>query len=572
MMEKILKHALDCLEKARSCSDPAVWLHLTTEAELERDVKRLEILNGMGNPLPLSGLVFAVKDNIDVAHWPTTAACPAYAYEARQDSVVVARLRAAGAIPLGKTNLDQFATGLVGTRSPYGAPRNALSPEHISGGSSSGSAVALALGHVDFALGTDTAGSGRIPAAFQDLVGLKPSRGLWPTTGVVPACRSLDCVSVFTKDTALARTVWEVALGQDASTELSTGLSDPYSRPLPASAPGSVPSNPVLGIPAVLPFDLEPLWIPLWEEAKRKAIDKGARLIEIDFTPFEQAARLLYEGPWTAERWEAVGAFVKANPAEVHPITRRILEGGEKRTASELFASLHELQRLRGLTDSVFTQVDALLLPTASHLPQRTEVEDDPIGVNSALGRGTNFCNLLDLSALALPAGFDERGLPFGITLFAPAFHDLKLLALGDRWTGTPAPAPVSERVRLAVAGLHLAGEPLNHELTSRGGTLESLTRTCPAYRAFRIVRGERRFPGLVRSGDGAPVEVEIWSLPPEGAGSFLATCVRPPLVLGTVELEDGSTVMGFLSEDHGVKGMEDITAYGGWRAAIGKA
>lgn len=563
MMEKILKHALECLEKARSCTDPAVWIHLATESELERDVKRLEILNGMGNPLPLSGLVFAVKDNIDVAHWPTTAACPAFAYTAHQDSSVVARLRAAGAIPLGKTNLDQFATGLVGTRSPYGAPRNALSPEHISGGSSSGSAVALALGHVDFALGTDTAGSGRIPAAFQDLVGLKPSRGLWPTTGVVPACRSLDCVSVFTLDTPLARTVWETALGQDPS--------DPYSRVLPEGAPSSAPARPVLGIPAVLPFDLDPLWIPLWEEAKERALAKGAQLVEIDFAPFEQAARLLYEGPWTAERWEAVGTFVKANPAEVHPITRRILEGGEKRTASELFSALHELERLRRLTDSVFSGIDALLLPTASHLPQRTEVEDDPVGVNTGLGRGTNFCNLLDLSALALPAGTDERGLPFGITLFAPAFHDRKLLSLGDRWTGTPAPAPVSDRVRIAVAGLHLAGEPLNHELVSRGGVLESVTRTSSAYRAYRIVRGERRFPGLVRTGDGAPVEIEIWSLPPAGAGSFLATCVRPPLVLGTVELEDGSTVMGFLSEDHGVKGMEDITAHGGWRAAIGK-
>ncbi|MEN9355448.1 MAG: allophanate hydrolase [Fibrobacterota bacterium] len=561
MMEKILKHALECLEKARSCSDPAVWIHLATEAELERDVRRLVAWNGMGNPLPLSGLVFAVKDNIDVAHWPTTAACPAFATTARQDSTVVARLRAAGAIPLGKTNLDQFATGLVGTRSPYGAPCNALSPDHISGGSSSGSAVALALGHVDFALGTDTAGSGRIPAAFQNITGLKPSRGLWSTTGVVPACKSLDCVSVFTLDTALARKVWDAVQDTDPS--------DPYSRPLPGDAPMTVPAHPVLGIPAILPFDLDPLWIPLWEEAKEKARAKGATLVEIDFTPFEKAAQLLYEGPWTAERWEAVGTFVKANPTEIHPITRRILETGEKRTASELFASLHELERLCRLTDSVFSGIDALMLPTASHLPTRNEVEDDPVGVNSGLGRGTNFCNLLDLSALALPAGMDERGLPFGITLFAPAFHDRKLLAMGDRWTGNPAPAPVSDRVRLAVAGLHLSGEPLNHELVSRGGVLKSVTRTSSAYRAYRIVRGERRFPGLVRTGDGAPIEVEIWSLPPEGAGSFLASCVRPPLCLGTVELEDGSTVMGFLCEDHGILGMEDITAHGGWRSAI---
>jgi allophanate hydrolase len=562
---QILSHALECLKKAHTSSDPAVWIHLATKAEIERDVRRLESLRESGASLPLAGLVFAVKDNIDCAGWPTTAGCPAFGRVAPRDAAVVERLRRAGAIVLGKTNLDQFATGLVGTRSPYGAVKNAFSPDHISGGSSSGSAVALALGHVDFALGTDTAGSGRIPAAFNNLVGLKPSRGVWPTTGVVPACQSLDCVSVFTKDTCLARTVWEIATGPDSG--------DPYSRSFPADSPSQLPTSLRVGVPATLPFPLDPLWEELWLGTKARMQELGATLVEIDFTPFEEAARLLYEGPWTSERWEGVGEFIKTNPAEVHPVTRRIIGAGENRTASELFASLHRLEALRKQTDLVFSEIDCLLLPTASHIPSLAEVEDDPIGVNSGLGRGTNFCNLLDLSALALPAGIDPNGLPFGITLFAPAFHDRRLLALGDLWTGEPPPPPMSaQRVRLAVAGLHLSGEPLNHELTSRGAILEATTHTSKEYRAYRIVRGQRQFPGLVHSRSGQPIEVEIWSLPPEGAGSFLATCVRPPLCLGTIELLDGSAVMGFLCEDWAIEAMEDITAHGGWRKAIGKA
>jgi allophanate hydrolase len=559
----ILRGLLDALERAKSSADPAIWIHLAASSELEHEAAALEMRLAGGADLPLAGVPFAVKDNIDVAHWPTTAACPDFAYIAATDATAVARLRSAGAVPLGKTNLDQFATGLVGTRSPYGAVRNAFSDAHISGGSSSGSAAAVARGHVPFALGTDTAGSGRIPAAFGNLVGLKPTRGVWSAKGVVPACRSLDCVSVLAGDTTLTRIVWKAIAGSDPL--------DPYFRSLPDTAVRAVSSAFRFGVPrGGVPFISEQLWIELWTDSVTRMKSLGGVAVEIDFAPFEEAAALLYEGPWIAERWSDIGSFVAARADSIYPITRAILEQGKARTAEEVFKAQHRLEALKRVVDGIFCEIDLLLLPTAGRLPTFAEVETDPLGVNSDLGRGTNFCNLLDLSALALPAGFDSRGLPFGITLFAPAFHDLALLELGDRWTGTPTPAslPDSERVRIAVAGLHLGGEPLNHELTSRGGRMERATRTSSAYRCYRIRRGERQFPGLVRTGEGAATEVEIWSLPPEGAGEFLSNCVRPPLVLGTLELEDGSSEMGFLCESWAAEGMEDITWAGGWRRA----
>jgi allophanate hydrolase len=314
----------------------------------------------------------------------------------------------------------------------------------------------------------------------------------------------------------------------------------------------------------------EQLWTSLWTDSVTRLQSLGGTPVELDFKPLWETAALLYEGPWIAERWADLGTFAAAHADSLHPTTRLVLEQGKSRTGAEVFAALHRLETLRRLVETRFREVQVLLLPTAGRLPTLAEVEADPLGVNSELGRGTNFCNLLDLSALSLPSGFDGRGLPFGITLFAPAFHDLALLELGDRWTGVPTPAPPADpdRVRVAVAGLHLAGEPLNHELTSRGGRLESVARTSSAYRCYRIRRGDRQFPGLVRTGDGAPTEVEIWSLPANGAGAFLRDCVRPPLCLGTLELEDGTTATGFLGEAWAVEGMEDITASGGWRAA----
>ena len=562
-MSRILPGLLDALGRAESSVDPAIWIHLATREELAREAAALEVRLAGGESLPLAGMPFGVKDNIDVAGWPTTAACPDFAYTPDADATAVARLRNAGAVPLGKTNLDQFATGLVGTRSPYGAVRNVFSDAHVSGGSSSGSAAAVARGHVPFALGTDTAGSGRIPAAFGNLVGLKPTRGAWSANGVVPACRSLDCVSVFCRDTILTRTVWKAVVGSDPL--------DPYSREMPDFAPRAVSTAFRFAVPrGGVPFISEHLWIELWTDSVTRLKSLGGTAVEIDFAPFEETAALLYEGPWIAERWSELGAFASANPNSLHPTTRAILEQGRTRTAVEVYQAQHRLEALRRVVETQFESIDVIALPTAGRLPSFAQVEADPIGVNSFLGRGTNFCNLLDLCALALPAGFDARGLPFGISLFASAFHDLALLDLGDRWSGSRSPAllPDPPRVRIAVAGLHLSGEPLNHELTSLGGRLERSTRTSAAYRCYRIRRGERQFPGLVRTGTGSPTEVEIWSLPPEGAGSFLANCVRPPLVLGTLEMEDGSTAMGFLCESWAVDGMEDITSAGSWRRA----
>lgn len=567
---------LESLRRARASEDPAVWIHLATETEIASEADRIEAARIAGHHLPLFGLPFAVKDNIDVAGWPTTAACPDFAHTPVADAAVVARLREAGAVAIGKTNLDQFATGLVGTRSPYGACRSVFDPDRISGGSSSGSAVALALDQVAFALGTDTAGSGRVPAAFGNLVGLKPTRGVWPTSGVVPACASLDCVSVFTHSCHDAYAIWDIVRGPDPH--------DPRSRSWPTHAPAGTSPGFVFGVPDDIPYLTHPSWHPLWEQAIRRLEDLGGRRVAIDFTPWAETAALLYEGPWVGERWAAVGDFADASPGSVFPTTLRILEGGRKRLASELFRAQDRLEALRSAVDRQLRGIDVVVLPTAGIHPTLAEVAADPFGPNAHLGRGTNFCNLLDLSALALPAGFDPAGLPFGITLFAPAFHDLALLGLGARFqadqnlsTGLLGPTPPASpldipspvpRVVVAVAGLHMDGLPLNHELRERGGRLERTTRTSSSYRAFRIVRGDRRLPGLLRTGDGAPFEIELWSLPPDGAGSFLASCVRPPLCLGTLELEDGSTCMGFLAESHGVQGMEDITSYGGWRAA----
>jgi len=554
---------LSALETAKSSSDPAVWIHLASEAEILREAASLEERRAGGDDLPLAGMSFGVKDNIDVAGWPTTAGCPDFAYTPDRDATTVLRLRRAGAVPLGKTNLDQFATGLVGTRSPYGAVRNGYSDRHISGGSSSGSAAAVALGHVPFALGTDTAGSGRIPAGFANLVGLKPTRGVWSAAGVVPACRSLDCVSVFTRGTSLARAVWRSVAGRDALDRLS--------RPMPVSAPQVLPKAFRFGVPrGGVPFLSEQLWTSMWTDSVTRLQSLGGTPVEFDFAPLQETAALLYEGPWIAERWADLGGFAASHADSLHPTTRLVLEQGRSRSGAEVFAALHRLEDLRHLVEAQFREFEVLVLPTSGRLPTLAEVEADPLGVNADLGRGTNFCNLLDLSALALPSGFDGRGLPFGITFFAPAFHDAALLELGDRWTGVASPATPADpdRVRVAVAGLHLSGEPLNHELTARGARLESSARTSSAYRCYRIRRGDRQFPALVRTGDGAPTEVEIWSLPADGAGTFLRDCVRPPLCLGTLELEDGTTATGFLGESWAVEGMEDITARGGWRAA----
>ncbi|HEU4923811.1 MAG TPA: allophanate hydrolase [Burkholderiales bacterium] len=479
---------------------------------------------------PLAGRLFAVKDNIDVAGLPTTAACPTFAYVANDTAPAVQKLLDAGAVLVGKTNLDQFATGLVGTRSPYGACRNAFDPSYISGGSSSGSAVAVALGIVDFALGTDTAGSGRVPAAFNNLVGLKPTRGLVSTQGVVPACRSLDCVSVFAKTCRDALEVFEL-----------------MSRPFDPVAPRFG-----VAVPRQLEFHGDRDYERLFSEAVARLVALGGTVREIDFEPFLEVQLLLY-GPWVAER------LAEGFPLDqMLPVTRKVIESGARYSAADAFRAQHRLASLR----KKCTFEDILVVPGAPTIYRIAEVEADPIELNSRLGRYTNFVNLLDLAAITVPAGFRADGLPFGITLIGPAFSDYALAAAAARFHGeNEIPGPASG-VQLAVVGAHLAGMPRNHELTERGARLVRTTRTAWAYRLFAL-DGK---PGLVRAEHGTSIEVEVWDMPARRFGDFVAG-IPAPLGIGTLELEDGTRVKGFLCEHHAVQGRPDISSWGGWRA-----
>lgn len=505
---------------------------------------------------PLAGLTFAIKDNMDLAGVPTTAACPGYAYTPERSATAVERLIAAGALPLGKTNLDQFATGLVGTRSPYGACRNALFPERISGGSSAGSAVAVALGEADFALGTDTAGSGRVPAALNGLVGLKPSRGLVPTTGVVPACRSLDCVTTFTRSAVDAARLFELLTGADG---VDPGCRQLTPRWFRAPARIAVPPTATLAFP-------DPEYGPAeFDGARDRLAALGCEIVECDPAIFEAAGRLLYEGPWVAERSVAVGDFLREAPDAVHPVTARIIAGGENIDALATFRGFDRLRELRAQADCFFESVDAVLLPTVDRFPTIEEVEAAPIEVNTALGRFTNFMNLLDYAAVALPAGNTQQGLPFGITLFAPAGTDRALLELAAAFQGDVWQA--RRGFTLAVAGAHMSGLPLNGQLTERGGRLIRSARTAPDYRLLALPGGPPQRPALVPGGDETTgIEIELWDLPAERIGDLLAL-VPAPLAFGRVRLEDGEEVVGFLGGAGAEAGAQDVTAYGSWRA-----
>jgi allophanate hydrolase len=549
---------------------PEVWIDLRARTDVLADADEVTRRLDAGEELPLAGLLAAVKGNIDVAGLPTTAGCPAFAYSPDRDATAVARLRAAGALVLGTTNLDQFATGLVGTRSPYGAVRHATAPERISGGSSSGSAVAVALGIVDVALGTDTAGSGRVPAALHGLVGIKATRGVVPATGVVPACRSLDCVTVLARDLGTARRALLSLAGPDGV--------DPLARDLPPGwhavrGSGSDGGPPVVAVPP--PEALGPL-APGWAEAFEAAVDRliraGARVRRVDIGPLLAAARLLYEGAFVAERYAAVGEFVASHPDAVDPVVGAIIGRAAAPLAHELFADMARLDELGLAARSALAGTDALLLPTTTRHPTLAQVEADPVGVNSDLGRFTNFANLLDMAALAVPAG-EADGLPFGVQLVGPAFSDgllagvAELLAEGHVAVPPASAPPVV--VPIAVVGAHLSGQPLNHQLVDRGGRLVAATTTAPVYRLFALDTTPAK-PGLVRVSDGgATIEAEVWELTPAGFGDFVAS-VPAPMTIGKVLLADNTEVPGFLCEPAALDGARDITVSGGWLAHLG--
>jgi allophanate hydrolase len=563
--------------RIRAHNDPAIFITLRDEAEALADAAALN--NADAARLPLFGVPVAVKDNIDVAGLPTTAACPAYAYRPDKDATAVARLRAAGAIVIGKTNLDQFATGLVGVRSPYGIPKNALRDDLVPGGSSSGSAVAVSAGLVPLALGTDTAGSGRVPAMLNNIVGLKPSLGLISTSGVVPACRSLDCVSIFalTTDDAM------IALSAMAAPDPS----DAYSQARPLAALRGFPAKLRLGVPK--PGQLLFFGDSVSEAAYDAAIERwrslGAELIEFDIEPMYETARLLYDGPWVAERFLVIRDLLAANPDAVHPVTRDITLKGQRITAADTFAALYRLQALRGIAARAFTAIDALVLPTAPTAYSVAQVLANPIELNSRLGTYTNFVNLLDLCGLAIPAAMRDDGLPFGITLLAPGGQDAMLAGIGRVFhadTGLTVGAknvvqqPLAELpadsiandILIAVVGAHLSGMALNSELTSLGGRLVEAAMTAADYKLFALKGTTPPKPGLLRvaSTTGTAIRVEIWALSPSSFGQFVAG-IPSPMAIGTLTLADGRAVKGFLVEPIATEGARDISEFGGWRA-----
>lgn len=561
-----------------------VWIYRLSEETLFANADALTM--GDAKTMPLYGIPFAIKDNIDLAGVPTTAGCPAYARTPERSATVVQRLLDAGAMPIGKTNLDQFATGLNGTRSPFGACRNAFNPDYIAGGSSSGSAVAVAKGWASFSLGTDTAGSGRVPAAFNNLIGLKPTRGIISTQGVVPACRSLDVVSIFSLAAADAEAILSVAAGYDAA--------DVYSRALRGHGFDFGRAKHFrFAIPRAcdLQFFDNAESEQLFRDCVRRLETLGGTAVEIDFKPFLETARLLYEGPWVAERFAALKDFLALHEADVHDAVRAIVMGAKRFSAADAFMGEYRLEALKRETSAIWSEVDCLVTPTAGTIYTVAEMLRDPIALNATLGYYTNFMNLLDYAAVAVPAGFQRNGLPFGITLGAPAFQDAPLLHLASRLhrsfetrmdamefslpdDRTIDDALPSGWINVAVCGAHLSGLPLNEQLTTRGARLVTRTTTSPDYKLYALPDGPPWRPGLERVGEGAQgasIEVEIWQLPASEFGSFVAG-IPAPLGIGRITLASGEQVQGFLCEHYALNDATDITLTGGWRNYLAAA
>ncbi|MDO3384734.1 allophanate hydrolase [Gilvimarinus sp. SDUM040013] len=564
----------DLLSSLTECAP--TWTHIVSELYLQQALSDLS--NKRPQECPLYGIPFAVKDNIDVAGLPTSAACPDYAYEARHDAATVAKLRDAGAIVIGKTNLDQFATGLVGTRSPYGAVPNSFNKDYISGGSSSGSAVAVANGLVPFSLGTDTAGSGRVPASFNNIVGLKPTKGRFSTAGVVPACRSIDCVSVFALSVADAHCIAEIMQGED--------VGDGYSRePNTLAQAKRIGNSPTFAVPASIDWFGDTAQQAAWQQSLIKLKEMGTTIVEMDFTPMLELAQLLYGGAWVAERGAAVGDFIEQKPGSVNEVVGKIIRNSSNFSAIDAFNAEYNRAALAKTIQEKMKAVDALLVPTTPRFPTQQQVADEPILVNSQLGTFTNFVNLADCSALSLPAGIRSDGLPFGITLIAPAWNDLALAEFGHRWqqfcpwqrgalAGTlPADGQLTfthreNCMRIAVVGAHLTGMPLNYQLTELGAQFVEETTTSNNYRLYALADTTPAKPALVRAESGQAISLEIWQLPMSNLGAFFSQ-IPAPLGLGSITLHTGESVKGFICEAAGIANASDVTEFGGWKNYI---
>ncbi|MEQ9346280.1 MAG: allophanate hydrolase [Thalassospira sp.] len=564
----------EAFRRLDATNDPGIFIHVARETAIAA-AKELGAYDGR----PLWGVPFVAKDNIDVMGMPTTAACPDFAYDAKSDAFVIGKLRAAGAICLGKANLDQFATGLVGVRSPYPVPKNAIDPAIVPGGSSSGSAVAVAHGIATFSLGTDTAGSGRVPAALNSLVGLKPTLGALSASGVVPACRTLDTISIFALGVSDAWEVFEVAAQYDAK--------DAYARKFPKSGGLSSVQPTRIAVPDAKTLETfeDIVQRDHFHQDVKKLSLLGCEVTEIDFTPFYNVAKMLYEGAWVAERVAAVGEWLTAKPETLHPTTRAILEPGLKLSAVDAFNGIYRLKELARECEEALVGIDVICVPTIPHFVSVDDITADPIGPNSRLGTYTNFVNLLNMCGIAVPTGPRQDGRPGSLTILAGMGEDAMVASLamamesGDvgatGWQrikpDLPDPTIGEDEIGMVVCGAHMSGLPLNGELTDRGARLVRKTKTAPKYNFYALAGGPPKRPGMVAVAEGGgAIDVEVWALPKSEVGGFLAG-IPSPLCLGSVELEDGTMEKGFLCEGAGLVGATEITKLGSWRAYIAK-
>ncbi len=558
-------------------NDPGIFIHLI---EIEMVLAAARALGDYDADKPLFGMPFVIKDNIDRAGLPTTAACPAFSYVAEKDAFVVGKLREAGALLIGKANLDQFATGLVGVRSPFSPPKNAIDPAIVPGGSSSGSAVAVAHGLVSFSLGTDTAGSGRVPAALNNIVGLKPTLGALSASGVVPACRSLDTVSIFALTVEDAYDVFRVACAFDAV--------DGYARPIDAPVLGAAPPAFHVGVPSEdsIEFFGDEDQSDAFAGAIDRLKDQGAEIRPIDFAPLYELAAMLYQGAWVAERFTVVENLLAEAPDELHPVTRQIVGRAASLSAADTFRDIYRAQDLKRRIEPMLADVDLLAVPSIPTFFTTEDLAADPVEPNSRLGLYTNFVNLLDLAGIALPTGPRADGRPGSVTLLAGRGQDGLIASIArdlqpaghvlgaTGWTLPPkeprALGITVGEIEVAVCGAHMAGLPLNHELIEKGARFLREDRTSGSYRLFALPGGPPVRPGLVRmaDGEGFPIKLEVWALPLSSIGAFLKG-IPWPLGLGSIELADGHFAKGFLCEQVGTADATDISSFGGWRRYI---